>query len=229
MKEIIYLCPSKIEEYGGFWEMTKKRILLLCLFVILLIPAKTFAYSSIAGPSGLLTIPTPDVTREGIIDFGVGFVDDDLNLTVSYGLIQDLEVSLKANAYGNKVVVLPQFKFQLLNESKQEPGISIGYDGSSIYAVVGKTLSGTGVRGHVGVSSGNQGGIFLGLEKVLNPVRVKSTGGGPSAPVTVLMLEYNENRFNIGARFIVSSAVYLDLGVVDLSEFTGKIGIIKRF
>lgn len=122
--------------------------------------------------------------------------------------IDDLEIGLIAK------VVLAQ-------ENELQPAISVGLCKEDLYIVASKDL-GYGFRGHFGLGNGGFGGLFLGFNKVLNPVSI-STTDKPSLPIINLKGEYINEEVNLAVQVNLQDNIKFDVGLVDLDRL--KIGI----
>lgn len=171
----------------------------------------------------LITIPTADLVG------GEGFIAGEIlgssyrQLEGSYNLNSALSIGGIISSWDNnqesELGVLA--KTILVQETKDRPAISAGIRKKDLYFVTSKEVA-LGIRGHVGIGNGDFGGLFLGLNKVLNPVSI-SQGNKPSMPIINLMGEYANEEVNIGLRMNLQDNMKLDLGLLDFEDF--KIGL----
>lgn len=128
----------------------------------------------------------------------------------------------------------PLLRILFSRETADQPAFAAGLRDKDLYATVSKSL-GYGVNGHIGIGDGAFDGLFVGLNKVINPVSIeidsdsddRSTTVTSSFPTTNLMVEYINQKVNFGARINLQNTLNLDLGVLDLDEF--KLGLNYGF
>ena len=117
-------------------------------------------------------------------------------------------------------------------ETSNSPAVAAGIRGRDLYATASKSL-GYGVSGHIGFGNDRFGGLYVGLNKVINPVSIEITEEGENKtgtstlPTTNLMVEYINQEINFGARVNLKNTLYLDLGILDLDQF--KVGLNYGF
>lgn len=193
-----------------------KKGLLGISCVLLLVAAPVFAAPSINGSTGLINTPSADVLREGEFSLGYYHLKDGGVGILNANVAPNLELGIAGFRYDgqdNKNYV--NAKFSLAPETVFTPGLAIGIedigntDKRSAYAVASKALP-FGFRMHLGAGSGRYNGVFAGLEKTLNPVRVIT--GNNTFPATTLIAEYDGKYMNYGARMSITPGLKLDAG-----------------
>lgn len=135
------------------------------------------------------------------------------------GTFNDIEVGLLAKA-------------SLLEEESPNPAIAAGVKGRDLYLVMSKGL-GYDVRGHLGIGNGEMGGLFIGINKLVNPISVEITEGdaaqqekSPSMPAFNLMVEYMAGNINLGVRANLENDIYLDLGLEKLTNLRAALTLV---
>ncbi|MCG8515442.1 MAG: hypothetical protein MI740_14985 [Halanaerobiales bacterium] len=176
----------------------------------------------------LLTVPTADLINSralinGEIYSGSKRVVEGIFMTNS-----KLEIGGMVNFYNQRENELGiRAKTVLSGETKEEPAISAGIKNRDLYLVVSKNL-GRGFRGHLGLGNGDFAGLFIGINKILNPVSVEVTGAEKSPanlPVINLMGEYINQQVNLGLRLDLQENLMLDFGLLDFDHFKIGLGI----
>ncbi|MFP4661357.1 MAG: hypothetical protein ACLFPF_04130 [Halanaerobiales bacterium] len=109
----------------------------------------------------------------------------------------------------------------LLEETEDRPMVSVGLRMKDLYLVSSKNI-GMGIRGHVGIGDGDIDGLFIGFNKVINPLTI-SQGDSATLPVMNLMGEYVNEQINLGLRMTLQDNMKVDLGLLDFDQF--KLGI----
>jgi hypothetical protein len=202
-----------------------KKGLLGISCVLLLVAAPVSAAPSINGSTGLIDIPSADVLREGEFSLGYYHLKDGGVGILNANVAPNLELGVAGFRYDrqdNKNYV--NAKFSLAPETVFTPGLAIGIedigntDKRSVYAVASKALP-FGFRMHLGTGSGRYNGVFAGLEKTLNPVRVIT--GNNTFPATTLIAEYDGKHMNYGARMSITPGLKLDAGWRNHNGYVG--------
>ena len=174
------------------------------------------AAPTISGSTGLIRAPSADVLRQGQFSGGYYFWPEANSAVFVVNAVQGLELGLvQPYQHGTSDPISLNFKYALMPESVLLPAIAIGVediDGRnrrSVYGVISKGLP-FGFRLHLGTGTGHFDGFFFGLEKVLNPASLRSVRRG--FPVTSLIVEFDGNHMNYGARFTMARGLRLDTG-----------------
>lgn len=183
------------------------------------IPA--LAAPTIMGSTGLIAVPSADVLPSGQFDAGYHFLDGIHFFTFNMALTRDLEMGLTVDTVGQYNGLFIGGKYRLLAEAKDKPGIAFGLQaplrgesGPNLYAVASKQFPDFGIRGHLGVGTGD--GIFFGVSKELNTVSVSRPGRSAAVPPATLIGEFDGHGINLGARFAVSRELAVDAALMDL-------------
>ena len=137
---------------------------------------------------------------------------------------------------GGQVIDEPQepelgilLKTRLIAEGDGRPDIAVGIRGRSLYAV-GSLSFYENTRGHFGLADSSMGGIFFGIDHVINPHDVQivdEDGNGMRLPRTRIMAEYLDEEFNFGARMNLTPELSVELSLIDLSN--AKVGVNFNF
>ena len=188
-------------------------IAFVCAF--LLIASPVAAAPSINGSTGLINTPSADVLHEGQFSLGYYNLSDGGAGIVIFNMARNLEVGAAGFQYDhqdNKFLL--SAKYAVVPETILSPGLSIGVEdaldkkGRTAFAAVSKTLP-FGFRIHAGVGNGRIDGMFYALEKTVNPIGISGSRGFPT---TTLMLEYDGQHTNYGARMAIAKGLKMDAG-----------------
>ena len=121
-------------------------------------------------------------------------------------------------------------KTRLIAEGDGRPDIAVGIRGRSLYAV-GSLSFYENTRGHFGLSDSSMGGIFFGIDHVINPHDVQIVdedgNGGMRLPRTRIMAEYLDEEFNFGARMNFTPELSVELSLIGLDK--AKAGVHFNF
>lgn len=226
-----------------------KYILLIILFCIIF-PVSGKAQSTV-GTSGLISIPTAEILRDGEIAFGINYIDKKYvqyldgkystsNYFATMGFLPFLEVGLKVTRYidfpggqalGDRGLSI---RAKLLNENKFIPSVVIGgHDfletrdegtnklSNSLYIACSKHF--------VIKSKNNIAGIHLGYGtdwiKAYANHFVGLFGGISFEHKKFIrgMIEYDSERFNCGAEITLFKHIKLLAGLMHFDTFSGGI------
>ena len=173
------------------------------------------------GPTGLINVPTADVNVPGRLDLAMHHLKSRTSLVASYGVLDTLEAGIGVHNLGGDSELSINVKGVLIEETADLPALALGLSGvedTTYYMVASKSLPGLGIRGHLGIGSGRVDGLFIGAEKVLNPVTVTTSGQGMRIPVTTLMAEWDGSDLNIGADFAFSYGLKVRVMINDMDS-----------
>ncbi len=180
--------------------------------------------------------------------------ESDLILTPTAGIIEN-QGAVGAERYGSDTRIYGLFKLEnfieiggevfdrseepelgvllktrLIAEGDGRPDIAVGIRGRSLYAVGSLSLY-ENTRGHFGIADNSMGGIFFGIDHVINPHDVQivdeENGGGMRLPRTRIMAEYIDEAFNFGARMNLTPELSVELSLLNVSD--AKVGIHFNF
>lgn len=182
--------------------------------VILILVVATTATSAgtIRGVSGLIDIPSADALAPSTIETGVHVVDGKAALSITVGLAARLEAGLNTSPVDGALDVT--MKGVVLPETRNNPGMAVGYDTGSLYLVLSKAFN--GMRGHIGFGDGRFGGVFAGLSASLSSVTVSPKG--QTSPTAVFLLEHNGRNLSAGLRLGLSPNLKANLAIIDLDK-----------
>ena len=198
-------------------------IAFVCAFVLMCSPVD--AAPSLNGPTGLINTPSADVLHDGQFSLGYYNLKGGGAGIVTFNMARNLEVGAAGFEYDrqdNKFLL--NAKYAVLPETILSPGISIGVEdaldkkGRTAFAAVSKTLP-FGFRVHAGVGNGRIDGMFYALEKTVNPIGL--LGGSKGFPTTTLMVEYDGQHNNYGARMAIAKGLKMDAGWKNRDVYIG--------
>ncbi|WP_018248173.1 YjbH domain-containing protein [Orenia marismortui] len=210
----------------------KAKLIVFLLVSVLLVPSIVNAGS--LGANSLITIPTADTLDSSELNLNYQHFDSLDFVLTSYGLREGVELGaavISIDGADDDNEVYPMVKVNLFKENNNyQPEVSLGVIDDSLYLVASKSISPYGFRAHVGIADDNEitDKAFVGLSKVLNPVSISTGDNEISIPTTTLMAEYND-QLNLGVDFAFSSGVSVNLGVLDMDDFTFGLGFKNRF
>jgi len=192
------------------------------------------ANASTFGVNGLVTVPTADMLDPSELNLTYQHVGDGDLVLGSYGLKEGLEIGGVAqwpnglDDDGDNYLLV---KVNVLKEdANYMPEMSLGIVDRSLYLVASKSTNFYGIRAHLGVADKDmiKDRVFVGVNKVLNPVTISSGDGAFNIPTTTVSVEYNDG-VNLGANFDFGSGISADLGVLDFDDFTFGINFKNKF
>lgn len=191
------------------------NIFIAFVCAVLLIGSPVAAAPSINGSTGLINTPSADVLHEGQFSLGYYNLKGGSAGIVTFNMARNLEVGAAGFQYdGQDNKFLLNAKCAVVPETILSPGLSIGVEdaldkkGRTAFAAVSKTLP-FGFRIHAGVGNGRIDGMFYALEKTVNPIGISGSRGFPT---TTLMLEYDGQHTNYGARMAIAKGLRMDAG-----------------
>ncbi|MEC9488108.1 MAG: hypothetical protein UMV23_01325 [Halanaerobium sp.] len=199
-----------------------KLVLTLSIILLLLIPGYVQAAEREGdGLTGLIYSPTVETVGFGILNLGFANRPASGLISVNYGLFPDVELGFALNL----VEIRPEFfaKLALLHEEDGDLGLALGMTGDDLFLVARKRLTKAGINAHLGLGQGRYGGVFAGLDWLLEP----SIAAGESnleLPSLQLMAEYINHNVNLGSRMNFSSGFYFDMGYLAGSDIYFGLG-----
>ncbi len=161
--------------------MNCKAAIYYMIIGLFLLPAAALAAPALNGSSGLLSSPSADVLAGGNFSLAVWQGRGWQRQSAAIGLGGGLEFAHGRKQEKGFLFEQNSFKLALQNEGLLLPGIAVGGEsGGAYYGMLSKFLPG-GYRLHLGFGNGRFDGAFGGVEKVLNPPRLKdkNASGGP--------------------------------------------------
>jgi len=196
--------------------------------------ATPIANASTFGVNGLVTVPTADMLDPTELNLTYQHIGDGDLILGSYGLKDGLEVGGVAqwpNGLDDDGENYLLVKVNVLKEdANYMPEMSLGIVDRNLYLVASKSTDFYGIRAHLGVADKDmiKDRVFVGINKVLNPVTISSGDGSFNVPTTTVALEYNDG-FNLGANFDFGSGISANLGVLDFDDFIFGINFKNKF
>ncbi|HHU92061.1 MAG TPA: YjbH domain-containing protein [Halanaerobiaceae bacterium] len=196
----------------------KRNIIILGLLFLLLININVLALDK------LVEVPTADLVG------GKGFISGEL-LGSTHRQVSGLYNVSPSLALGGIVEFGHNYtepgilaKLILVQEGAEQPAVAIGLQKEDLYLVASKDL-GLGFRAHIGFSDASTAGLFIGFNKILNPVSI-NTSSRPSLPIVNLKGEYKNSKVSFGVQMNLQENMKVDLGFVDLKEVRLGIGYL---
>lgn len=193
----------------------KRHILSLTLVLLLLINVNLLAMDR------LILTPTADLVGKN------GFISGDIigsshrQISGLYNISSSLALGGTINFTNHNTEPGILAKLILTEETNSQPAIGMGLQREDLYVVASKNL-GLGFRGHFGFGNGKFGGLFVGFNKVLNPVSV-SAASSPSLPIINLKGEYVNSEVNFAVQMNLQDNMKVDIGFVNFDKI--KIGL----
>ena len=200
----------------------------IAIVFLIVLAVLAFLQPADAADSDLILTPTAGIIEnQGAV--GAERIGSDTRI---YGLFK-LENFIEI---GGQVIDKPQepelgilLKTRLIAEGDGRPDIAVGIRGRSLYAVGSLTFY-ENTRGHFGLADSSMGGIFFGIDHVINPHNVQivgEDGNGMRLPRTRVMAEYIDEAFNFGARMNITPELSVELSLLDISD--AKVGMHFNF
>lgn len=200
--------------------MAKKSLLVMILVFVLVVSVNI----SVLAVGKLINIPTADLAGGKGAVYGEMRLDSFRQIGGVYTVTPELEAGGIISFNDDNTELGLQAKTIFGRESTNEPAIAAGIRENDLYFVVSKNI-GMGFRGHLGVGNGTLDGLFIGFNKVVNPVNV-SRDDQASIPAIDLMVEYVDRKMNIGARMNLQQDLRFDLSLVNLKHLRLGMGYI---
>ena len=214
--------------------MMKKNNVIITVLVSIFLIVGIHSVGQAAVVDNLIQVPTANIINsQGAVAGEI--VGDKGRLEVVYKLDPRVEAGGEISSYrGGNIELQPLVRILFTRQVANKPALAAGLKGYDLYTTVSKSL-GHGLSGHIGYGDGDFGGLFVGVNKVINPVSVEITDDGnnksisatSSLPTTNLMVEYINQEINVGARIKIKDSFNLDLGMLDLDRF--KLGVNYKF
>ncbi|MBF8437765.1 hypothetical protein I0Q91_11775 [Halanaerobiaceae bacterium Z-7014] len=200
----------------------------IAIVFLIIVGVMAFLQPADAADTDLILTPTAGIIEnQGAV--GAERIGSDTRI---YGLFK-LENFIEI---GGQVIDKPQepelgilLKTRLIAEGDGRPDIAVGIRGRSLYAV-GSLSFYENTRGHFGLSDSSMGGIFFGIDHVINPHDVQivdEEGNGMRLPRTRIMAEYLDEEFNFGARMNFTPELSVELSLIGLDK--AKAGVHFNF
>lgn len=183
------------------------------------------------GPSGGLRIPTSEVLGPGRLKLSVYEDEESIArgslLSVGYGVAQGVEVGLVA-PLEHEGDLTPFGKVGFAPAWAPGTALAAGVSGSSPFVVASHYVGPADLTLHAGVGDNRYDGLFLGFEKVLNPVAVRRAGTlGP--PLVSLTVEYLREAVAAGVELEFAPALAASLGVETGGSVLAGVEFSTRF
>lgn len=195
----------------------KKILLTSLLLLMLFISCSVSANTSLWGPTGLITIPTADILGHNALGLAYYFKGGaeplgKINrnaILLNYGYNHKIEGGLTYLPPADFSELIAHLKVRIIEEIADDylPSLAVGIIGKSPYFVASKSVGSqfSGFRLHLGYGLSDLGGIFIGAEKVLNAFSI--TDRDFHLPLTTLMAEYSDKKFNLGLSFEITPTI----------------------
>ncbi|MGM0470899.1 MAG: hypothetical protein ACQEQI_01250 [Bacillota bacterium] len=208
-------------------------IIITLLLVLLVTPQLEAATAFEGGYSGLIKVPTADVLAPNRATIGYQHLDDSDLALFNYGVYDNFELGLSNYWYdhsGKDDDLKLNAKVQLLAEDQNHPAVALGVMNEDLYVAASRDLNYRGLRGHIGIGDDKLDGLFVGVSKTINPVRISTKkDNGFQMPVTTLMVEYLDHDLNLGAKFKLNSQFDLNVAVEDMDDLSAGINFNTKF
>jgi len=199
------------------------RCVLLMVVVLSLLGGPALAAPSFLGYTGLLRVPTADALNEkdyNLAAFALNLEEGaDSNVyAANLGVAKGLEVGfarVKPEEGSGETYLNAKYRFSA--ETAEQPAVAAGVADftdeidTTVYVVMSKAFGHgyqtslgeiTSPRFHVGVGGGMLSGVFGGVTAVVGDR-------------LMLMVEYDSDDVNVGARLALTSEVRADVGFLD--------------
>lgn len=201
--------------------MKKLVWLLLCLVFV----GKLQAFSTIHGPTGLITIPTAEALQYKQYNMGYDYVlgeqpkDDEWFFKANLGTFKSCEIGIVAGKVPTEGAFV-NIKYYLMSDAERYPlSIAIGCEdlfskeSTSLYMVASKKFS-SGLQVHLGFK-----GVFQTSEMV--PYVMGGADYWINNTVSVLGDFSGEHKLysvNLGVRYLINEDVNLSVSILDVGS-----------
>lgn len=201
-----------------------KKIVGLTSIVLMLV---VIASGSLLAMDQLITIPTADmISGRGLVRGEIIF-DGERSLEAVFPIHPQLQIGAIGilNKNNDEMEAGASAKAILVGETNNQPALSAGIKNRDLYLVMSKNIN-YSFRIHIGIGNGELGGVYVGVNKLINPVslQVEGDGKGKTTPPINLMAEYVNQQVNLGTRVGVQDNFDLDVGLLDFNKLQAGIG-----
>ncbi len=197
----------------------RKKLSALCIGIAAAAAVSSASYASSMQPSflgatGSLTTPTGETLPVGSISLGYWQSDDSDHKmgAVAFGVAPHVEVSA-AHLWAEDDKTFISGKFSLLREGAVIPAVAAGVldigdeRDTTVYLAATKNLP-FGFKCTLGYGNGIYDGVFGSVEKTVSLI----PGGDDLFPATTLVVEYDAEDWNYGARLAIAGGAKLTVG-----------------
>ncbi|MCK4260065.1 MAG: YjbH domain-containing protein [Halanaerobiales bacterium] len=195
----------------------KKMTFIITVLLVVILAVPVFANSQL-GMKGLINMPVADTQTKGKLSLGLQMIGDAGYVSANYGIGQNLEGFVGFNSDSGDIT--GGIKVRIIRETRYQPALTVGLMNTNIFVVASKIMDyKTNIRGHLGFGTGDQlDGIYLGFNKLYNPITISSSNSRFKLPVTDFKLEYFAEKINIGADFYLNDSFKLNVGISNLKN-----------
>ncbi|AZO93965.1 hypothetical protein [Halocella sp. SP3-1] len=176
----------------------------------------------------LLEMPTAGLIHGDVLVRGEIIPGSHRNIEGVFALADRVQLGVVGNYLDkdDELETAGSLKLLLFDEKDGFPSVSIGAREKDFYFIMSKNL-GHDIRAHLGIGNGEFDGLFLGFNKLINPVAVQtSSSTGVPLPIN-LMAEYANRQVNLGVRVYLREAIAVDAGLMDFEKV--KLGMNYSF
>lgn len=200
----------------------KKLFYFYSLILFFLIIFSLINNINVEAEGQLISIPTANIgSKQGYIRgvISANFIEE----IEAYFMVQPaLKLGGALTFKGKNNNYLPELRIKtlLVPETKEQAAIAAGLKDKDLYLVASKNLA-QGYRGHLGLGNGNFAGLFIGVNKLINSVSVRTSKEDSLSlkmPPINLMAEYRQEKLNLGARFYIKPSFNFDLALINLQK-----------
>ena len=200
----------------------------IAIVFLIIVGVMAFLQPADAADTDLILTPTAGIIEnQGAV--GAERIGSDTRIYGLFKLENFIEIGGVVEDKPNETELGILLKTRLIAEGDGRPDIAVGIRGRSLYAV-GSLSFYENTRGHFGLADSSMGGIFFGIDHVINPHDVQivdEDGNGMRLPRTRIMAEYLDEEFNFGARMNLTPELSVELSLIDLSN--AKVGVNFNF
>ena len=200
----------------------------IAIVFLIIVGVMAFLQPADAADTDLILTPTAGIIEnQGAV--GAERIGSDTRIYGLFKLENFIEIGGVVEDEPNETELGILLKTRLIAEGDGRPDIAVGIRGRSLYAV-GSLSFYENTRGHFGLADSSMGGIFFGIDHVINPHDVQivdEDGNGMRLPRTRIMAEYLDEEFNFGARMNLTPELLVELSLIGLDK--AKAGVHFNF
>lgn len=211
-------------KYTNKGEIDVRRYVVGFLFLVVLVNVA----GSVMAVDRLLEMPTAGLIHGDVLVRGEIIPGLRRNIEGVFALADRVQLGVVANYLDkdDELETTGSLKLLLFDEEDGFPSVSVGTRERDFYFVMSKNL-GYDIRAHLGIGNGEFDGLFLGFNKMINPVAVQtSSSTGVPLPID-LMAEYADKQVNLGVRVYLREEITVDAGLMDFEKL--KLGMNYSF
>ena len=177
----------------------KRLTAMIVVFVFFTFALPVGAFSSVYGPTGLVTLPTTELLEEGKFRLNYFNLDLETNrFNFVYGVLSQLELGVNVGISEEVNELSPHIKGVLIEETEAQPSLAVGLVETDLYIMAGKALGFKALDGYFGVGTGKYSTLMLGVKNSFTPLVIGDEDDRIELPYGAVSAEYVGDSLNLG-------------------------------